>query len=464
MLYTIIDIETTGNGIKGNRITEIAIFKLEGTAIVDEFTTLVDPECEIPYFITGLTGIDNQMVRGAPKLREIAQRILDITADTVFVAHNVNFDYQVIKSQFQEMGLEFSRKKLCTVRLSRRLVPGLNSYSLGKLCTSLDIPLLNRHRARGDAHATVLLFHKLLGIPGADTAIKEFLHSRSQEATLPPALSKINFDALPMATGVYYFKNSKKEIIYVGKANNIKKRVLSHFYDRSSKEVLLCRETAHIDFELAGSELLALLMESAAIKHHYPLYNRSQKNNGQSYGIFTYEDRNGILHIAFNRTKAIPKAVITFPNLSECRSYLENLCETFSLCPKYCHLQEKVAGCSHYRIKGCKGICRDMEAVSVYNERVRTAMAHILSENLDILIREKGRHEGEEAVICIKDGFYMGYGFIEKTSALHSLENLTALIKPQKDTMDAQRILKSYLSKQRKNVVAIADAFAGNLD
>lgn len=122
-MYSIVDIETTGNGVKGNRITEISIFKTDGYEVIDEFTSLVNPECEIPYFITGLTGIDNDMVRNAPKLDEIAPKILEITANTIFVAHSVNFDYNVIKNEFQHIGLDFVRKKLCTVRLSRKLIP-----------------------------------------------------------------------------------------------------------------------------------------------------------------------------------------------------------------------------------------------------------------------------------------------------------------------------------------------------
>ncbi|CAN0590509.1 unnamed protein product, partial [Ectocarpus sp. 12 AP-2014] len=185
-LYTIIDIETTGNGIKGNRITEISIFKYDGHEVVDEFTSLVNPECEIPAFITGLTGIDNDMVRNAPLLEDIIPQIIDITKDTIFVAHSVNFDYNVIKNEFKLLGYDFSRKKLCTVRLSRKLLPGYNSYSLGKLTSALGIPLTDRHRARGDAHATVLLLHKLLRTENAEIVFKQFLNVKSQEATLPP--------------------------------------------------------------------------------------------------------------------------------------------------------------------------------------------------------------------------------------------------------------------------------------
>lgn len=222
-LYCIVDIETTGNSIKGSKITEISIFKFDGNTIVDEFTTLVNPLSEIPFFITRLTGIDNEMVRDAPIFENIADRILEITKNTVFVAHSVNFDYNIIKNELANVGRDFNRKKLCTVRLSRKLLPGYHSYSLGKLCSSLEIPLTDRHRARGDAHATVLLFKRLLHSKGATGVIKDFLNARHQEATLPTSLPREVFMKLPQKPGVYYFKDKKGKIIYVGKAINIKK-------------------------------------------------------------------------------------------------------------------------------------------------------------------------------------------------------------------------------------------------
>ncbi|MGB5667638.1 MAG: exonuclease domain-containing protein, partial [Maribacter sp.] len=446
-MYTIVDIETTGNGIKGNKITEISIFKYDGYEVIDEFTSLVNPECEIPFFITGLTGIDNALVRDAPKLMEITDRILEITKDTIFVAHSVGFDYNVIKNEFKTLGLEFTRKKLCTVRLSRKLIPGYNSYSLGKLCSALEIPLIDRHRARGDAQATTLLFQKLLRTDGAETVFKTFLNARSQEITLPAALPKQVYDDLPNAPGIYYFKNVKGKIIYVGKAINIKKRVLSHFYDKATKEIQMCQQTADIDFELSGNELVALLMESAAIKHHYPEYNRSQKRNIQRYGIFTYEDRNGILHLAFNKIKMVPNPLAIFYNTTDCRLYLEEICKTFSLCAKYCHLQENVDSCSHYRIKKCEGICRGEETLESYNEKVGQAIDFMNDNNQDLLIQEKGRTFTESAFILIKNGIYVGYGFMEKEIQINTFEDLEAFMIPQKSTLETERIIKSFVTR-----------------
>ena len=212
-LYSIVDIETTGNGYKGSKITEISIFDFDGKKVVDEFTTLVNPESTIPPFITNLTGITNAMVRTAPKFYEIAKEVDKITKDTIFVAHNVNFDYNIIQTEFKSLGFDFKRKKLCTVRLSRKLIPGLNSYSLGNICSSEQIPINGRHRAKGDAEATVELFRRLIQRDDNFT-INSFLNPKSRQATLPPLLDKSVVDNLPETFGVYYFKNSDKDVIY----------------------------------------------------------------------------------------------------------------------------------------------------------------------------------------------------------------------------------------------------------
>tara|TARA_R110000868_G_scaffold21640_11_gene89842 strand:+ start:7696 stop:9084 length:1389 start_codon:yes stop_codon:yes gene_type:complete len=454
-LYTIIDIETTGNGVKGNKITEISIFKFDGYDIVDEFTSLVDPECEIPYFITGLTGIDNAMVRNAPKFHELTEEILRITSDTIFVAHNVNFDYNIIQNEFKNIGVEFSRKKLCTVRLSRKLIPGYNSYSLGKLCSALKIPLTDRHRARGDAHATALLFKKLLRTDGADEVFKSFLNARSQEATLPPSLPKEDFEKLPAKPGIYYFKNSKGKIIYVGKAINIKKRVLSHFYDKSTKEISMCQETSSLDYELSGSEFLALLMESEAIKHHFPEYNRAQKRKVQAYGIFSYEDRNGILHLASNTLKLAPNSFYTLFNKTDCRLFLQEMCKTFKLCPKFCHLQENVEHCSHYDILECEGICNGTETVETYNTKVKQLISTISSNTENFFIKEKGRSAEESALILVQNNTYIGYGFISNQDSIVHIDELMSFIKLQNNTFETQQIITNYITKNSKKVVQL---------
>lgn len=451
-IYTIIDVETTG---RSNKITEISIFRFDGATIIDEFTSLVNPKAHIPTHITALTGIDNAMVANAPTFAEIAKDVLRITKDTIFVAHNVNFDYNVIQNEFKALDIEFRRKKLCTVRLSRNLIPGLKSYSLGKLCNSLNIHISDRHRARGDAAATVILFQLLLTRENAEITFQKFLKRTSKEATLPPHLPSNVFEALPTKPGVYYFKNKKGKIIYIGKAKNIQKRVLSHFYNKSQKELDLCRETADIDYELSGSELVALLMEDAAIKHYYPRYNIASKRTPKSYAIFSYSDRRGVKHLAIHDAKVTPNPLITFYNLRDCRAYVERLCMQFDLCPKYCHLQERVETCSHFLLQTCQGICKKEEAVQTYNQRVEAAIYHTKNSSKNVVIKEAGRNAEEEAFIMVKNGLYVGYGFIENDSQIQHPEELEHYLIKQKDNVDVQRILKKVLLSTTSKVKRI---------
>ena len=448
-MYSVVDIETTGNGYKGQKITEISIFIFDGEKIIDEFTSLVNPEQKIPYFITNLTGITEAMVRSAPKFYEIAKKVAEITKDTVFVAHNVNFDYNIIRDEFKSLGFDFKRKKLCTVRLSRKIIPGLASYSLGNICSAEGIEIAARHRAKGDAEATVELFRRLIKRDQKFT-INSFLNAKSREATLPPLLDKQVVDNLPERHGVYYFKNSQKEVIYVGKANNIKQRVISHFYDKKKKERTMCLETADISYTETGSELIALLHESSEIKHLYPKFNRAQRKAGEAVGLFSYEDQKGILHLAFNRLKLTPNPIMKFYSMAACRSALEKICERFELCPKYCHLQTNVNACFHYQLQQCRGVCSEKEAIESYNKRVNKAIQSLGLQTENLVIKENGRSDKEVGFVLILNGIYQGFGYIDKNLELSNTEDYLIHVKPQKDNRDIQRILNSYLSKMKK--------------
>ncbi|WP_319481802.1 3'-5' exonuclease [uncultured Draconibacterium sp.] len=161
-MFSIIDIETTGQSYKNGKITEIAIYQHNGQEITDSFSTLINPEMDIPFFITELTGINNEMVRTAPKFYQVAKKIIEMTMGRTFVAHNASFDYKFIKEEYARLGYNYHRKTMCTVKLSRKLLPGHPSYSLGRLCADLGIEINGRHRAAGDALATARLFDILV--------------------------------------------------------------------------------------------------------------------------------------------------------------------------------------------------------------------------------------------------------------------------------------------------------------
>jgi len=227
-MYAIVDIETTGGHASGNGITEIAICLFNGKKVTERYSTLVNPRRDIPVYITALTGINNEMVRKAPLFEDVADDIYHLLNGKIFVAHNVNFDYSFVRHHLLAAGYDLQCNKLCTVRLGRKILPGLPSYGLGKICSNLGIEIESRHRAAGDAEATVKLFSILLQ---KDTGnhIPVSLKQNSKEQVLPANLPKQDVEVLPNAPGIYYFHDEKGKVIYVGKAKNLKKRVCSHF-------------------------------------------------------------------------------------------------------------------------------------------------------------------------------------------------------------------------------------------
>ncbi len=271
-MYAILDIETTGGKFNEEGITEIAIHKFDGDRVVDQFISLVNPEREIQPFVVNLTGINNQMLRRAPKFHEVARRIVEITEDTVLVAHNAQFDYRILRTEFKRLGYNFERKTLCTVDLSKKLIPEAESHSLGKLVRSLGIAVSDRHRANGDALATLKLFKLLLSKDTDKRIIREIVRTESQGELSPRQLDMV--EQMPADTGVYYLHNKEGEIIYLGKSRNIKKRVNQHFTNNGDKGRALQKETRKVTFEKTGSELVALLKEHEERLRLKPKYNQ----------------------------------------------------------------------------------------------------------------------------------------------------------------------------------------------
>ena len=299
-LYAIVDIETTGGHANAHGITEIAIFIHDGVEIIEEFETLINPFQDIPIYIQSLTGITNEMLSTAPTFEQVAPKIFELLDGKIFVAHNVNFDYSFVNHHLKKEGFTLQCKKLCTVRLARKIFPGLPSYSLGKLSRSLNVNLLNRHRAAGDAFATTTIFKMMLD---ADEhgIIADAL--KVKEQSLPSFISRSQIDQIPRQPGVYYFKDKKDKIIYVGKAVNLQKRVLSHFSNNSphkNKQEFL-REIRKISHQVCGTELQALILENIEIKRLWPAQNRAAKKPERRWCLYVYEDQLGYIRFGVGK-------------------------------------------------------------------------------------------------------------------------------------------------------------------
>ena len=453
MKYTIIDIETTGGRADKERITEIAIVVHDGTKIIETFETLINPERLIPPYITQLTGINNGMVENAPRFFEVAKRIVELTEDAVFVAHNARFDYSFIREEFRRLGYTFIRKQLCTVQLSRKVFHGLPSYSLENLIKHFKIPVKDRHRALADALATTEVFEKALQKVGTQELIEKTVNLGVKESRLPPNFGLEKLHALPEVCGVYYLHNKKGDVIYIGKSINIRKRLFEHFADHTEKAAKLQQQVFDVSFEETGSELVALLLESKEIKRLQPSINKTQRANHFPYCIIKIVDEEGLIRFhALKNTSVLRKKntiLKEFTKLNDAKGYLRGMVRKYDLCEKMMDISPlDGSSCFNYHIKLCKGVCCGQESVEDYNGRAEIASEHLsVGFEYDFFILDKGRSHEEKALVLIQDGTYYGYGYTDGSD-----ENYSDCIKKQPNNAEANRLIRQFLAGNERKI------------
>jgi DNA polymerase-3 subunit epsilon len=447
--FAIVDIETTGGSAKMHAITEIAIITLCDGKQIDSYQTLINPEMFIPDRITSITGISNEMVRDAPVFKEVAQEIWKRTSEAVFVAHNVNFDYGFIREQFGKLGMIWRPKRLCTVRLSRKLMPGLYSYSLGKIAAQMGRTIADRHRAMGDCAFTADLFMHLQRLDTEDH-IAFSLNARTREATLPPLLKRERFDDFPSGMGVYIFKGAKGKVLYVGKANNLKQRVSDHFRGNTHTgwKNRFAEQIEDLDWILCPNELIALLTEAILIKRHWPPFNRLMKRVSLNWGIYRYTDQLGFERFSIGRVGKWDKPVYSFRTRLDATIRLEFLCKRHQLCPKYCGLTTYGESCADRKDYRCTLVCEGSETNETYNQRAEEALAELQHTDRTMLITGKGFTSEERSVILIEAGRYKGHGMVPKNVDLEALNEVKAYLETGYDDQDIQTVIMSHLSKK----------------
>lgn len=450
-MYSIIDIETTGGNAWTDRITEVAVFVHDGQKVVKHFSSLVNPERSIPPFVSRLTGITDAMVKDAPLFEEIARELVELTADTIFVGHNVQFDYSFIRQEFKALGYQYEKQTLCTCKLSRKLIPGHSSYSLGKLCHSLGIQIVGRHRAAGDAEATVSLFEKLLI---ADTYGElELALKPVKFSSLPECLNSEKIYGLPERPGIYYFHNQQGEIIYIGKSKNIRKRVLSHFKKKNplARDARMRRDLADVTFHQTGTELIALLMETEEIKKHLPQYNKAKKTREFQFGLFDEKDSSGYIRLHIDKIssqKSIP--IASFKNVSQALQVLHQKIDEFKLCGHLCGIEEGDGSCFRYQIKKCLGACIMAEDPLSYNKRIDQLITGFHFQHPRFFIIDHGRNAREKSVVQVDNGQYSGFGYFDPSQIGNSIEELKEIIKNYPDHPDSRSIIQSHLRTEKK--------------
>jgi DNA polymerase III subunit epsilon len=451
-IYAVVDIETTGGLAKRDKIIEIAIIVTDGTQILKEFSTLVNPQRSIPNEITRITGITTSMVIDAPMFYEIAREIIEYTEDCIFVAHNVNFDYSIIKEEFASLGYTYSRKQLCTVKLTRKAFPGLRSYSLGSLIENFDISVNARHRAYDDTLATVEVLHKILQKNDSQADINLLINRGIRETKLPEGITIEGLHSLPEGIGVYYMLNEHKRIIYIGKSINIRSRMLQHFGANNRKAERMIQEVKDIDYQLTGHELLAIILESYEIKLHHPEINKAQRTAIYPYLVYYYEDVDGYTAFGIDKVSKkteSKKTILNFyASVHTAKNVLGSLRSAYQLCESRINRNSPIGQpCVYSKMGECLGACTSEEDTESYNERAQLAKDHILRLfEYDFFIIVDGRNIEEAGVILVENSFFVGYGYIDKSDTSLGIEELKECIEPFQKNIEVNSLIYNYLA------------------
>lgn len=405
--FAIVDIETTGGSARFNGITEIAIVLVDGNANVGQYTTLVNPQMPIQPFVQHMTGITDKLVATAPLFKEVAHHIYNLIKDRIFVAHNVNFDYSFVKHQLQEEGFLIDLPKICTVRLSRKVFPGLPKYGLGSLSKHFEIENNARHRAMGDAMALYHVFTKILDSPKGISEIEKLTKKRKAAQYLPPNLNLSSLEHLPSLPGVYYFYNKKQKIIYIGKAINLKKRVSSHFSNNkiSKQKQDFLRDIYDIKFETCSSDLMAAVLESVEIKKYWPIYNKSQKHYEKQFGIYNFIDSAGYKRLAIDTKKKLMKPLLQLSSLHQARNVLQLWAKDYEVHPYLFFLAKEAPD--------------EMPTKKSHNKKVDRLTKELLEIKTTYLV-----HDGTGLYFLVKEGILYGYTKLKQEDLQLSLEEL----------------------------------------
>lgn len=449
--FAIVDIETTGSHAGGSRITEVAILIHNGKKVIERFQSLVNPQCPIPFAIQMLTGITPDMVEKAPLFHEIAEDVYHLLQGKVFVAHNVNFDYSFILKELRQAGYDWQAPKLCTVRLSRKIFPGYRSYNLGEMCKVRNISITARHRAMGDAEATVELFSQLLA-NDKNQYLQESL-GRNIEHRLPTHLSLAQFQRLPESTGIYIFRNKKGKIIYVGKAVNIKKRVLNHFEGVSSslRRQQFINDIAMIDFEESGTELMALLMECQMIKKHWPIHNRALKRYEPKFALIQYEDMRGYIRLAVSKVTGHANSIRYFETVQEANQFLTNLLEEFNLTAALCTFYSP----STETREDKKVVIETLPSLDEHNQTIAHIFQQLTTRTRSFLLIDRGRNDEENSYIYFKKDKLYAFGFVEYAQQWSQVEDVVSYTDKCISNFYMQHIVLQYAERFPEKVTIL---------
>lgn len=446
-MYAVVDIETTGGSPAVDRIAEIAIILFDGNKVVEEYSTLVNPCRPIDPWVSKLTGITQEMVKNAPLFEDIHQEVLRLTKGNIFTAHNVKFDFGMVRKEFKRIGIDFNAQQLDTVSLSRKVLPGFQSYSLGKLCENIGIAIEARHRALGDAAATVKLLELLLTTDAESKFLNIELRDGLDISKLPPQISHTEIEILPDEAGIFYFKNSNGEVLFFEGAKSIRKKVIQEFskVGESAPKTAILHQVHSIDYELTGNELIAKLMVLAKEQERDTISGKPVREQQPAFGIFITEDTAGVKQL-----KVLPLAV------GSGESALRFATKNAAM-----RVMQKITGDNniygHYAM--LKRLEEKQESTDklkkLLNEKIENAVKRYLFRATNFFIIGEGIHPDENSVVWVENNEYKGIGTFYKENMETTINNLKEIVKPAKHSTEAQKIIRQYLKKNKTQGIMV---------
>lgn len=428
-MYVIVDIETTGGNKNTGRITEIAAIKHDGEKVVDTFETLVNPERPIPPFVKRLTGISDEMVAEAPLFSEIAEKFDRFTANTIFIAHNVNFDYRFLREEFRKIGMEYSRKKMCTVQLSRKAFPGLPSYSLGKITQELSITLEGHHRAAVDAKATTRLFEKIIQKESQKDLFDLNFGKPDFALIASPLIDEELIDSIPDESGVFRLYNRADEVIYVKRSQHMLTDVckkLSEADSKSGQELL--KDLHRIDWSPLGSDLLSQLDEAYEVILSKPVFNAGKFSIKPRFAAYL-SVADDVVELTLEKIEKNRKAELFFTTFFEGLDYFKELSGSSGVEINY--------------VKNGKHSTPTLDLTELVGNDGKT-----IFPETEYLVIDEGRSAFEQSIVLVRGTHVVGYGFVE-SDAPNTYPNEDHLIKRFEPIAELELVIRKYTEKGR---------------
>jgi DNA polymerase-3 subunit epsilon len=445
-----VDLETTGGNAAYHRITEVGIVRMQNGVVVEEWNSLVNPECPIPAYIAAFTGITDEMVADAPRFADIASLILEKLRGPVFVAHNARFDYAFLRSEFRRLDMSFSAPVLCTVKLSRRLFPQFPRHSLDAVMERHGLTCTARHRALGDAQVISAFWSTLRGEVPAQTLAAAALAvtgANKLPAHFPPGLA----DELPEGPGVYRFFGEDDQLLYIGKSHSLRARILGHFTQEQTepKEQKKARQTRRLDWLETAGVLGAQLKEAQWIKTQKPAYNKRVKSGNDSVTLRLRDSQTqgaSIVAIDGVQPQELADCFGLFHSQKDARKALTDIARAHSLCLKVLGLEDGAGSCVGYSLSNCKGACVGKEPLLLHNMRLQMALSGLKLKRWPFPGRIALK-EGHRFGACPEYHVLDHWAYLGTARSDEELAELAGVASPGAFDAEVYRILVRYLAK-----------------